>query len=145
MSTPTLPSFTSISTLSTVETLQPNCGTEQGVWPLLRRLADLYSTPESNRWPDADWPTKAAFEDAWEFTARLPMPLKELPHISLANDGEVNFAWSGSTTHIDLGFYGTGTFSYYGRDSHGREALGDDIPVTYPLPDDLTSLSDWRT
>ena len=42
--------------------------------------------------------------------------------------------------HIDLGFYGTGMFSYYGRDSHDREYLGDDILVTSPLPDDLASL-----
>ena len=110
------------------------------IWPLLRRLADLYSTPENAKWPDADWPTKAAFEDAWEFTTRLPLPLRELPHISLADDGEVNFAWSGGTIYIDLGFYGAEVFSYYGRDSNGREFFGDDIPVTSPLPEDLVSL-----
>ena len=140
MSTSALPGFTSISTLSAAETLQPSCGIEQRVWPLLRRLADLYSTPESERWPDADWPTREAFEDAWGFTTRLLPPLKELPHVSLASDGEVNFAWSGGAIHIDLGFYGTGTFSYYGRASDGRESFGDDIPVTSPLPKDLSSL-----
>ena len=139
MSTSALPDFASMSTLS-AGSLQPSCGIEQGVWPLLRRLADLYSTPESERWPDADWPTREAFEDAWEFTTRLLSPLKELPHVSLAGDGEVNFAWSGGAIHIDLGFYGTGTFSYYCRDSDGRESFGDDIPVTSPLPEDLASL-----
>ena len=110
------------------------------VSPLLGRLADLYSTPENERWPDADWPTKAAFENAWEFTARLPLSLREFPHISLADDGEVNFAWSGGVVYIDLGFYGDGTFSYYGRDSDGTESFGDDIPVTSPLPEELVSL-----
>lgn len=110
------------------------------VWPLLWRLTDLYSTPESERWPDADWPFFAAFDDAWQFTNRLPENLKESPHISLADDGEVNFAWSGGAIYIDLGFYGDGTFSYYGRDCDGRESFGDDIPVTSPLPEELVSL-----
>ena len=139
MSTFAPPDFTSISTLS-AETLKPSCGIEQVAWSLLQRLADLYSTPEGERWPDADWPTSEAFRDAWEFTTQLLLPLKELPHISLADDGEVNFAWSGGAIHIDLGFYGTGTYSYYGRDSDGSEYFGDEISVTSPLPEDLASL-----
>ena len=139
MSTSALPDFASISTLSD-ETLQPNNGIEQGVWSLLQRLADLHLTPEGERLPEADWPTRKAFEDAWEFTTRLPQPLEELPHISLADDGEVNFAWSGGANHIDLGFYGTDTFSYYGRDSDGKEFFGDDISVTSPIPEELVSL-----
>ena len=74
------------------------------------------------------------------FTKQLPEELKEHPHISLADDGEVNFAWSGDAVHIDLGFYGTGTFSYYGRDSEGRESFGDGIPVTSSFPKDLAAL-----
>lgn len=139
MSTPALPDFASKSTLSD-ETLQPGNEPEQGIRSLLRRLADLYSTPENERWPNADWPTFTAFDDAWQFTNRLPSNLKGLPHISLADDGEVNFSWSGGAIHIDLGFYGTGTFSYYGRDSDGKEFFGDDIPVTSSLPEDLASL-----
>ena len=106
----------------------------------LKRLAYLWTTPESERWPDADWPDKKAFEDAWQFTKQLPENLKELPHISLAYDGEVKFAWSGGAIHVDLGFYGAGTFSYYGRDSDGREVFGDDIPVTSSFPKDLAAL-----
>ena len=75
-----------------------------------------------------------------QFTKLLPEGLTVMPYISLADDGEVNFSWSGGAIHIDLGFYGTGTFSYYGRDSDGREFLGDDIPVTSPLPEELASL-----
>ena len=107
---------------------------------LVQRLADLSSTSESERWPDADWPTRKAFEYALQFTQQLPDDLEEMPHVSLADDGEVNFAWSGGVIHVDLGFYGTGAFSYYGRDRDGREFFGDDIPVTSPLPKDLTSL-----
>ena len=140
MSTSALPDFASISTLSD-ETIQPsNGGIEQGIWSLLQRLAHLYLTPDDERLPEADWPTRKAFEDAWQFTKQLPENLKGLPHISLADDGEVNFAWSGGAVHIDLGFYGTGTFSYYGRDFEGKEFFGDDIPVTSPLTEELTSL-----
>ena len=78
MSTSARPDFATISTLS-YQTLQPSCKIEQVAWSLLQRLADLYSTPESERWPEAEWPTRKAFEDAWEFTTRLPLALKELP------------------------------------------------------------------
>ena len=139
MSTSALPDFTSISTLAD-ETIQPSNGIEQGTWFLLQRLADLYLTPEDERLPEVDWPTRKAFEDAWQFTQQLPEDIQMLPHISLADDGEVNFAWSGGEIHIDLGFYGTGTYSYYGRDGDGREFFGDDVSVMSPLPEELASL-----
>lgn len=107
---------------------------------LVQRLADLSSTPEKQRWPDADWPTKEAFEDALQFTKQLSEDLEELPHISLADDGEVNFAWTSGAIYVDLGFYGTGAYSYYGRDGDGLESFGDDISVTSTLPGELTSL-----
>ncbi len=139
MNTSALPDFGSIPTLSD-ETFQPSNGTKQGIWSLLHRLADLYLTPENERLPEVDWPTRKAFEDAWQFAKQLPENLEELPYISLADDGEVNFAWSGGAVYIDLGFYGTGTFSYYGRDGDGREYFGDDIPVASELPEELVSL-----
>jgi hypothetical protein len=113
---------------------------EPVILPLLERLSELRSLPETERWPRADWPNNEAFGDAGNFTERLPVPLKSRPHISLADDGEVNFAWSHEGTRIDLGFYGTGRFSYYARDKNGDEWFGDDIPVTSPLPRELRSL-----
>ena len=59
-------------------------------WFLLKRILNLRSTPESDRWTDAQWPTENAFVDAAEFVRRLPERLKATPHISLADDGEVN-------------------------------------------------------
>ena len=111
-------------------------------WHLLWRLVDLHSTPEDERLPHADWPTEAAFSDAWAFIDQLPGRLKVLPHISLADDGEVNFTWGRGAMHIDLGFYGNGTFSYYARDDTRREFFGDDIPVRSPLPKNLKTLLD---
>ena len=113
---------------------------EPVILPLLERLSELRSLPVAERWPRADWPDEQAFWDAGKFTERLPVPLKAKPHISLADDGEVNFAWSHEGTHIDLGFYGTNTFSYYARDKNGGEWFGDEIPVASALPKELKVL-----
>ena len=107
---------------------------------LAERLEQLRSVPEGERWPAGEPPDDAAFRDARVFLDRLPFPLAALPHISLADDGEVNFAWDCEGAHIDLGFYGTGTFSYYARGSEGQEYYGDDLLVSHPLPADLEPL-----
>ncbi len=87
--------------------------------------------------PGAETPTTAAFTDATAFAGQLPRPLSEMPHISLADDGELNFAWNGGPIYIDLGFYGTGTYSYFARDRRGQKHHGDDIPAKGPIPDNL--------
>ena len=110
------------------------------ILPLQVRLASLYSTPECERWPGADWPTEAAFKDAISFIDRLPVTMKESPYISLADDGEVNFAWTQEGMLIDLGFYGSGTYSFYARGQDGEKWFGDDISVMSPLPKDLRAL-----
>lgn len=120
--------------------LAPELSWEPVILPLLERLAELRSLPETERWLGVDWPVEQAFGDAGTFAERLPVPLKALPHISLADDGEVNFAWSFERTYIDLGFYGTRTFSYYARDQQGNEWFGDEISVTSPLPTELKAL-----
>ncbi len=88
----------------------------------------------------ADSPKPAAFTDAETFTGQLPSPLSEMPHISLADDGELNLAWNGGPIYIDLGFYGTGTYSYFARDRQGRKHYGDDVPASGPIPDNLMQL-----
>ena len=123
-----------------ITSLDQEISWEPVILPLLERLSELRSLPETERWPRADWPNNEAFGDAGNFTERLPVPLKSRPHISLADDGEVNFAWSHEGTRIDLGFYGTGRFSYYARDKNGEEWFGDEIPVLSPLPRELRSL-----
>ena len=87
--------------------------------------------------PGAEPPAPAAFIDAKAFAEHLPHPLTAMPHISLADDGELNFAWNGGPIYIDLGFYGTGTYSYFARDGQGRKCHGDDVPAKGPIPDGL--------
>ena len=107
---------------------------------LARRLEQLRATPEPERWPSGEFPNDAAFRDAKAFIDWLPFPLVDLPHVSLADDGEVNFAWDDGGLHIDLGFYGTGTFSYYARSADVQEYFGDDVPAGSALPPTLESL-----
>ena len=108
--------------------------------PLLDRLFELQSRPESERWPGAEWPMEASFKDAAAFIDRLPVALRGSPYISLADDGEVNFAWSRDGMLIDLGFYGTGSYSFYARGRDGDEWFGDDISVMASLPEVLRAL-----
>ena len=109
-------------------------------WGLLRQLHTIQSVPESDRWPGADWPTEQAFEDASLFIRRLPPVAIHLPSIGLADDGEVNFLWKQDDIHIDLGFYGTGTFSYFARTQDGEKFYGDDVPASQGLPHDIVNL-----
>ena len=87
--------------------------------------------------PGADAPDPKAFDDARAFAKQLPPSLTETPHISLADDGELNFSWTGPRITVDLGFYGTGTYSYFARDSQGHEYRGDDVPAAGPMPEHL--------
>ena len=110
------------------------------IWSLKRRIEYLRSVPERESRPSGGLPGNEAFRDASAFLDRLPFPLSALPHISVADDGEVNFAWDCRGVHIDLGFYGDGAFSYYARAADGREYYGEDVPAGSPLPAALESL-----
>jgi hypothetical protein len=90
--------------------------------------------------PGADPPKPVAFTDAEAFARQLPSPLGEMPHISMAGDGELNFAWNGGPIYIDLGFYCTGTYSYFARDRQGRKHHGDDVLADGPIPADLMQI-----
>ena len=49
----------------------------------------------------------------------------------------MNFEWKGQDFHIDLGFYGDQTFSYYATKSGQKPLLGDDIPIKNGIPKEL--------
>ncbi len=107
---------------------------------LLAQLATLEQTPEDERWPDGIWPDARAFADARTFIGRLPLPEIPLPEITLADDGEVNFFWKSDSVHVDLGFYGTGTCSYFARGKDGCRLYGDAAPASEGLPPEITAL-----
>ena len=104
---------------------------------LISRLTDLFETPEDARWPSAKWPDGSAFEDARAFIAKLPLSHVAEPEIRFANDGEINFLWTDDNVHVDLGFYGTGMYSYYGRNSSGHEIQGVEVLASQGLTQDI--------
>ncbi len=92
------------------------------------------------RWPGAVWPDAQAFGDADTFIRRLPLASIPMPEIGLADDGEVNFLWESDGVHVDLGFYGTRTFSFFARDGDGAGIHGEDVPASHGLPREITAL-----
>ncbi len=59
-------------------------------------------------------PNSAAMSQAYQFIDLLPVGTT-LPHISVAEDGEINFFWRSDSTYIDVGFYGDNSIHYYAR------------------------------
>ena len=74
----------------------------------------------------------------------LSTPYRDIPilspHLSFADDGEINFLWNQDGIHIDLGFYGTGTYSYFARGKHDEGFYEDDIPASDGLTGSLVAL-----
>ena len=78
-----------------------------------------------------------AIDEAEAFVRALPLEEIYTPYISLAADGEINFFWDQDSVRIDLGFYGTGVYSYYIRIKNGQEYFGDDVSVSDKIPTEL--------
>jgi hypothetical protein len=100
----------------------------------LTHLSVKYHTPFL---PDSIPPSDAAFEDARKFVLTLPLTKIRNPSIHVAADGEVNFQWSGPDFKIDLGFYGNGKFSFYAAKANRAPVIGDEVPVSVGLSEDL--------
>ena len=129
--------------IASVETLLPLYEQTPRVSPTMQLLADLkvlLERPEVERFPGATWPFQQAFEDARIFIKKLPLMDIQMPEIRLASDGEINFLWDSKCYHVDLGFYGTGKYSYFGRDENGNEILDEGIPATDGLADPVVRL-----
>ena len=82
-------------------------------------------------------PSPDAITEALRFVDLLPADSPAL-HVSVADDGEVNFFRRGPGLFIDIGFFGDGQIHFYAR----VEALGIDVDGSEPfsgrsLPRDL--------
>ncbi len=109
-------------------------------WALVWSLDGLEQTPESERWPVANWPSPQAFLDTRTFIEALPNQPIPLPNLGLADDGEINFLWDEDGFYIDLGFYGTGTYSFFARGKTNEGFYDDDIPASGGLPQAILEL-----
>ncbi len=107
---------------------------------LISRLTDLFKTPQDVRWPSTKWPVEHAFEDARSFIAKLPLAHIPEPEIRFADDGEINFLWIGEDVHIDLGFYGTGTYSYFGHNGEGQEIQDENVLASEGLAQTIKNM-----
>ena len=107
---------------------------------LLAQLKEFENTPEEERWPGATWPTAQAFRDAEAFVRKLPLDSIPKPYIGLADDGEVNFLWKKDGVHVDLGFYGTGSYSYFARGESGNKIYEEDALVSDDFPCEIPAL-----
>lgn len=107
---------------------------------VLKQLDRLVAASGDRTMAGTTQPCARAFADAQAFVQRLPVDSIPTPDIGLADDGEVNFLWITDDVYIDLGFYGTGSYSCFARDGNGREILHDDLPAVGGLPDDIASM-----
>jgi len=108
---------------------------------LLDRLAELKSKYSTAWLPNSTRPDDKAFQNAKEFVSTLPLHRMVKPAIHVASDGEVNFQWSGTDFHIDLGFYGNGKFSYYGAKEGHEPIVCDGVPVKDGIPKELADFA----
>ena len=87
--------------------------------------------------PQSTAQTAAAVDDALRFAGLLPAG-SPVPHLSVADDGEINFFRRQEGLFIDVGFFGDNQIHYYVQ----VEALGIDVADSCPfdgesLPRDL--------
>ena len=107
---------------------------------VLGRIRQIHEALHAHVAPWSDPPSDSAFGDAEVFVLAWPADALHIPDVGLADDGEVNFLWKSRDLHVDLGFYGDGTFSYYAKSLGGVEHSDDDVPAGSGLPAVLLAL-----
>lgn len=86
-------------------------------------------------------PSGAAIDEAEQFSSNvLPADEFQLPTVTAAADGEVNFSWKNALGYIDLGFYGEGSYSYYAKTTVGQEFMSDESSLTEHLPEQVLKI-----
>ena len=88
--------------------------------------------------------SKQATYDAEKFVRQLFPDVKE-PIITLAADGEINFLWILPDFRLDLGVYGDGSYSYYGKTSSGEEFIADENSLDEKLPEEILAFITNKT
>lgn len=94
----------------------------------IRRIRDL--KVYSNGWngPGSVSASPEAIDDAEVFARKLFAACAvDPPHITLTSDGEVNFYWRSQKGTVDLGFFGTSTYSYFVKPANGEPSYADAV------------------
>jgi hypothetical protein len=104
---------------------------------IIARIREIGMYPNGWDNANANAASKKAVDDAENFIRQLlPVNIKE-PIISLAADGEINFLWILPDFRLDLGVYGDGSYSYYGKASNGEEFIADVKSIDEKLPNEI--------
>lgn len=109
------------------------------IFKLLKRIREVSEytkgwNGETNSLPA----NQEATDEAESFLSTLPLSDIQAPNITLSSDGEINFYWkTHSGALLDLGFYGEGFYSFYFKNSQGKEIFGNDVPYTNGLSSDI--------
>lgn len=103
--------------------------------PVIAQLDALLALPNNWNGHDGRAPSAAAVAQAKEFYGLLSSD-GPVPAVEPSGDGEINLVWRGPNQYLELGLYGDGALSYYGK-IEGAEILGDLIAVPAVLPKEL--------
>ncbi|MGW5961029.1 hypothetical protein [Methylorubrum thiocyanatum] len=105
---------------------------------LIKRIREIATYQAGWDGPESVGPTVETVKQAIDFARQL-QSLGDIapPYITAANDGEINFYWKTPHLALDLGFTGTGQYSYYGQTPDGAEFAEDGADVGQPLPLEL--------
>lgn len=103
----------------------------------IARIREIGMYPNGWDNANANVASKKAVDDAERFIRQLLSADVEEPIISLAADGEINFLWILPDFRLDLGVYGDGSYSYYGKASNGKEFTADEKSMGEKLPDEI--------
>lgn len=110
----------------------------------IARIREIGTYPDG--WDDANGKaaSRQAIDDAENFIRQLFPDVKE-PIITLATDGEINFLWILPEFRLDLGVYGDGSYSYYGKTSNGEEFIADENSLDERLPEKIMAFITDKT
>ena len=106
---------------------------------ILGRIRELGTYAAGWNRSDSVPPSNRTVDEAVQFAQILDLASLHLPHISAADDGEINFWWDIDGLYIDLGFFGDGFYSFYAKLPNGTEIIEDEMPVSRTLPSELLS------
>lgn len=104
---------------------------------IIARIREIGMYPNGWDNANANAASKKAVDDAENFIRQLLSVNVKEPIISLAADGEINFLWILPDFRLDLGVYGDGSYSYYGKASNGEEFIADVKSIDEKLPDEI--------
>ena len=131
---------TAIPVVAEASLKSPRLDLERADLSTIARIRDLGNYSDGWDGYEGKSPSKTAISDAEKFSRLLSFDQVHAPRISLASDGEINFLWMLQDFRLDLGFYGDGTYSYYGKTTNGEEFMADDQPFDKVLPDQIIQL-----